>query len=417
MRLRYNLKEWLTNRWDENFVLFLPILNALATIFTSYYSGASLNPGTIRGAIIVAFSLWFFGQRFVKMRWITRWAYLNIIFFLGVCLFSSNLGVSMNSFLKYYVSYVHLFIGIYYGRREGFIRRISISVLVMLSIYLIDFIAANIFNYGGSSYSGVENVLNFGGLGVNLAKSIAVILMIFPFFFIVFQGNRARLLLYSLVGLSLLFILFAFKRSAMLGTILGFVILIILYPSKGKLLKFGLGLLSISIFAAPLYVPQIMDNYRAREEAINLSTTENLEKQARYLEYFRVTDAWIDGNWKHKLVGSEMFNDRAFFKVNRMLHTDYMTILNGGGVIGLFLFIGSYVSLILYFSRAYMSGMGRVAKVYSSIIIAMTLAMLIFGVAGIIHGVEPRAIYFLIAGSFVSYHERRQFELKNQFSK
>ena len=415
--MRISLKNWLSNHWDENFVLLLPIINALATILTSYYSGSSLNPGTIRGAIIVVFSIWFFWRQFIRHGWITHWAYSNIVYFFFICLFSSNVGVSMNSFLKYYVSFVHLFFGIYYGRRDGFIRRMSISVLCMLSIYLLDFVFANIFNYGGSSYSGVENVLNFGGLGVNLAKSVAVLLMLFPFFFAIFQSKPVRNILFLLVGLSLLFILFAFKRSAMLGTIVGFLILIILYPSKGRLMKFGFGLLLISLVSAPLYIPQVMDNYRAREEAIDLSTSENLEKQARYLEYFRVTDAWINGSWSHKMFGSEMFNDRSFFKVKRMLHTDYMTILNGGGVIGIVIFVGSYLALIIYFIKAYLSGLGRVSKVYSSIVIAMTMAMLIFGVAGIIHGVEPRAIYFLITGCFVSYHTRRLYENKVQFSK
>jgi hypothetical protein len=163
-----------------------------------------------------------------------------------------------------------------------------------------------------------------------------------------------------------------------------------------------------------LYTSQLIDNYNARQEAIDLSTAENLEKQARYLEYFRVTDAWLNGSWSYKIFGSEMFNDRAFYRVKRMLHTDYMTILSGGGALGLLFFLGSYFSIISYFISAFFSGMGKVSKVYSGIVIAMSLAMLVFGIAGIIHGVEPRATYFLLVGCFISYHERRKLDIHLQ---
>ena len=100
---------------------------------------------------------------------------------------------------------------------------------------------------------------------------------------------------------------------------------------------------------APVYIDQVIDNFKAREEAIDLRSEENREKQARYLEYFRVTDAWIEGSWKHRLIGSEMFNDCHYYRVKRMLHTDYMTILSGGGAIGFFIFIGLYSSIIIFF--------------------------------------------------------------------
>jgi hypothetical protein len=415
MRIRALLRVWLVDDWMENAVLLLPIINAFATILTTYFIGSSLNPGVLRGVFILVFSFFFLSKNFVSQGWMSFWVYANLLYFFIICFFSSDWSVSFNSYLKYYVSVVHFLFGLYYSRREGFINRLSISILLMLTIYMLDFLLANLFGYGGVSYSGVENSLNFGGLGVNLAKSVSMILMLFPFLFLLFHQSKRKWILYLLIVISVLFILFAFKRSAMLGTVIGFLIIAFTYPSRGKIIKFSIGLGVFSILSAPVYIDQVIDNFKAREEAIDLRSEENREKQARYLEYFRVTDAWIDGSWKHRLIGSEMFNDCHYYRVKRMLHTDYMTILSGGGAIGFFIFIGLYSSIIIFFSRAYLSDSGRLTKVYSGIVIAMTVTMLVFGGAGIIHGVEPRGTYFLLVGGFVAYHERRRLRDKFKY--
>jgi len=407
MRIKALIKLWLVDDWMENVVLLLPVINGLATILTTYFIGSALNPGILRGVFIVSFSFYFLYKNIVSQGWISFWVYANIFYFFLISFFSSDWNVSFNSYLKYYVSVIHILFGLYYGRKDGFIRRMCISILLMLAIYLLDFILANIFGYGGVSYSGVENSLNFGGLGVNLAKSIVMILMLFPFLFSLFHQSKRKWILYFFVVASILFILFAFKRSAMLGAVVGFLIIAITYPSKGRIMKFLFGLSIVSLISAPVYINQVIDNFRAREDAIDLRSEENREKQARYLEYFRVTDAWVNGSWKHRLVGSEMFNDRYYYRVKRMLHTDYMTILSGGGAIGVMIFIGLYVSIIIFFLRAYFLKVGRLTQVYSGIMIAMTVTMLVFGVAGIIHGVEPRGTYFLLVGGFVAFHNRR----------
>ena len=58
------------------------------------------------------------------------WVYANLLYFFIVCFFSSDWSVSFNSYLKYYVSVVHFLFGLYYSRREGFINRLSISILL-----------------------------------------------------------------------------------------------------------------------------------------------------------------------------------------------------------------------------------------------------------------------------------------------
>ncbi len=62
---------------------------------------------------------------------------------------------------------------------------------------------------------------------------------------------------------------------------------------------------------------------------------------------------WYSGSFHHKLIGSEVFNDRLFFNSKRMLHTDYMIMLNGSGLIGFLLWFYMFVRLLREKNRFY----------------------------------------------------------------
>ena len=335
--------KWFSKKWDENFIVLLPILNALASILTNYFSSNLVNPGQLRVFIILLFGAFFLIKKFPHTHVVAKLVLLYILFLLYLTVISTHFSTSFNVFLKMLVSYLLLFFGIYYARNPDMIKRVSVSILVMLGIFIINFIISNIFGLGETSYKGVENQLNFGASGVNLSKQVTPILLMMPIMYKLFVDPNNKKIIYMLILGGIIFVLFAFKRTPLFGLALGYLIIGLVLPNKSKTLKYLFGILLAAALLSPLYLPQVMDNFQAREQSLNISDEENIEKQARYHEFNFTVASWKDGDLKHKLIGTDIFAAHQTFNLGRMLHTDYMTLLNGSGLVGLLFFIFLYL--------------------------------------------------------------------------
>ena len=182
----------------------------------------------------------------------------------------------------------------------------------MLFLYLSNFVISNIFGLGFTSYKGVENQLYFGVSGVNLAKHISVLLLLFPILNIYKQNFFWLTLSKVLFFGGIIFILFAFKRSAILTLTLGYLVYFFIMrdlKSLKNILIFSLVLLFIS----PLIIDQISDNFNARTEAIYLNDSENLDKQARFTEVQLVTQSVQENGTSYFLFGAELFNEYGVY--------------------------------------------------------------------------------------------------------
>jgi hypothetical protein len=87
-------------------------------------------------------------------------------------------------------------------------------------------------------------------------------------------------------------VLFAFKRSGISSLFLGYFIILIFYPNPLKKIQYSLRILILGLLLSPFIYEQIIDNYQAREKAIRLDDQENLEDQARYVEYQMGKNEW-----------------------------------------------------------------------------------------------------------------------------
>jgi hypothetical protein len=386
----------------ESFIVLLPIINGFATILTPHFGDSLFNPGVIRAIIIALFFVPFLIEKFPYKYPVAQLTLLFICYLFILTLISSKFFTSFNVFLKVMVSSSGLLFGIYYGKDELFLKRISISISVMLIMFLVDFFLANLFGYGGRSYLGVENELNFGASGVNLAKQVSAILLMMPVIYSQFDSKFIKRILISISILAVLFVLFAFKRSALTALVLGYLYILYAIPNKIKSFKWVLIFLMFGLLLTPIYLDQVLDNFQARKEAIYLDKEENLEKQARYNEYLKITNAWVNGTISHKLVGSELFNDTYLYRVRRMLHTDYMSLLSGSGIIGLILYILIYLSIIFSLRRKSKYFNFLITYYYEAIGIALVIGMIFFGISGLVQAIEPRGTILLFIGALIS---------------
>jgi hypothetical protein len=401
-------EKFFTHNWAFNFVILLPIINAIATLFTGFFAEDSImNPGVIRGLLIVFFSIYFFIKRFPHYSLSSKFLFFFLIYTFLLCAITNNPKVSLNTYMKLYVSTVLFLLGCSYPRSDQFLKKISITILIYLGILIINFLISNYFKIGVSSYKGAENELYFGNTGINLAKLISAIILMAPVFLTFFENRKQKMFIRILIFMGVMYILFAFKRSAILGLVIGYFIFFITNNDFKKNTKQLATILFVLLIFYPVYYDQVKDNFNSRKEAIYLNDEENLEKQARYQETQDVMNAFEHGSLKHKLFGSELFNDREFFQVRRMLHTDYMNILNGTGIIGSIIFFLTYFFIYreLKFNRAVLKS--KDARLYFSVGLSLIVGLIFYGFAGTIMSIEPRGtiLFFLGAITGASKHK------------
>jgi hypothetical protein len=395
--------KWFSDQWDENFIVVLPILNALSSVLTNYFSEGVASLGQIRVFLVFLFAAYFLTTKFPHKNTLAKAVLIYLGFMLYLTLISTNFGTSFNVYLKFAVSYLFLFFGIYYIKNPEMMKRVSVSILVMLGIFILNFIISNIFGLGARSYKGVENQLNFGASGVNLAKQITPILLMMPIILKFFIKSLNQKIIYALIFGGILFVLFAFKRTPLVSLFLGYLIIGLIIPNKAKTIKYFFVLLFAAVALSPIYLNQVLDNFQAREQAIDLSDEENLEKQARYQEFNFVLDSWGNGDLKHKLIGSDIFAAHEYFNLGRMLHTDYMTLLSGSGIIGLFGFLFIYAFIVVYLWRKHLRYKNAFFAYSFAIGTAIIVNFLFMGVSGIAQAVEPRATVFLFLGMLIGF--------------
>lgn len=285
----------------------------------------------------------------------------------------------------------------YLNTPKSFKTLISLSILILI-IYLLSIVISNIFKLGTSDYA--LDTFYFGSLGVNVTKEIFVLILFAPISFYIFPNRRKILGFLYLSGLIVAII--GIKRSVLISTILSVIIYGYLSKLSIKYLRFII-IGTILIVLTILLFPSIYNIFLLRlesREAQLLINEENIEKEARYNEWQVVTQNWIETSIKQKLIGSEPFNDRLYYKNGRMLHTDYMIILNGSGIIGLFLWFYIYWSIFKEKKILYKHLKNeRFFNELNAVFVILLISQLIISISSTVYAISFRSIIFLFWGS------------------
>jgi hypothetical protein len=406
------MKDLFTSNTEYNFIILLPLLNVIATVLTPYFSGA-INPGILRTLVIGGFSIYFFFKRFVWQNFALKWA-MYFLLYLGIMgLFSSSYSTTYNVYFKIYISTFLFVIGYYYSHVPGTFQRWNKMILISMIVFLIDFMVANAFGLGETGYKGSSEDTFFGGGGVNLAKNISVILLMSP---IIYQEliadksvNRRWLwIFYVALFFGIIFLGLALKRGAILGFALGGLTFLILAPNRIRNFKNVLVVFFVMLALSPFYWNRVMENLEIRSESIHLESEENLEKQGRYLEYQFVMDQWENADLSQQIFGANLFNEREHYSINRMFHTDYMSLLSGAGLLGLLIFVFTYFSILKELYGKVLNHPSVLNKRNWAIGAAIVVAVVVNGFSGTITSIEPRGMVMLYLGSLIGYASPKQ---------
>lgn len=327
---------------------------------------------------------------------------LFFILYVGfLSLLSTNIAISLYGYMKFFIATIMFPLGYYFINNHNKLLELSKFYAIALGFFMINIIFSNIFQLGSSDY--LEDSFYFGAGRVNITKS--TIILIFASIVLTYNsiGNRKKFLLVFLAISSFITII-GIKRSVLLSAISGFIIFGITSKSKVLFIKVVL-VLSFILGSFLLVFPQtlnvFMERIEAREDKLEI-TDESLDKEARFNETNRVLNAWVNGSVKHKIFGSEMFNDAYFFNTRRMLHTDYMVLIAGSGVFGITLWFIMFLLIIIEKERywKYLKNDDRF-QIYNPVFYSILVAQFLMSISGTIQGIDLRSFIMLFLGAIV----------------
>ncbi|OFX23717.1 MAG: hypothetical protein A2041_09585 [Bacteroidetes bacterium GWA2_31_9b] len=401
------------NERNSKFLLsplfFIPVINIIADVTINLYKPI----GIIRGVIILLFLLYFIFTKYKPSKISNRILFfLTFLFFLS--LISSNIIESLfNNYIKWFESLLMFAVGYYYIKNENDIYIFLKSLIVCAFIICLNLLFAQIFDIGISAY--LEDNFYLGYAGVGITNSLALILITLPIYF--YQRKPHAVLMKFFVPLialiSLIFLLVATKRAAIIGLSLGILVYIIYSPRKTKIIKYTIIIAFLLFITSGLYFDTLKRGYEARTTERN-----EIENESRYQEFFYVLKEMKEGSIFQVFFGVELFNSKQFFGPKyfgqgRMIHGDISQFLYGSGIIGLSLYLSIFILIYRQGTKffRFLRNNNMVRIIYTSLI-GVLLCSFFISVTGS-GTIGERTIAYLFMGGAISIIHNYYFRLKN----
>jgi hypothetical protein len=403
-----NQFRFFTKNTELNFVLIIPILNALAAVTVNYFPPQTINPGTIRAFIILIFLVYFIANKLQQSR--SLWfIYVFLCYILILVILSSNLGFALYRYMKIFISMMLFPVGFFYIRDEETFKRLNISYAIVLFIYVANSIISDIFQIGSSDY--LKESFYYGSSRVNITKNMVVCLLVAPLTFYYIKSKNWNRIYLLLIITSIILVLIGIKRTAIITLILGFLYYSFNNPRQKKIIKYLFALCFLLFITSPLYWTTFEERFKKRQQSGAFDIEQMDEKESRFTEIRLVYQDFIKRNISSVFFGAEMLNDQQYFASIRMLHTDYMLMLAGGGIVGIFLFLYIYLVILreLNMSKKIIY---KQLHTNEHIIIGKTLIIsaLLLSIAGTLHSIEIRGQILMYLGAILGLARRLQLQ-------
>ena len=391
-------------------VFSIIILNAISSVAQSYFSG--VGPGDIRMLITLLFITIAF-HKFYRATLINTIIVFDLLYLFSIALFAIDIPYTFKVYSKYAVSTLMFIIGYHYIRNIRIYKKVLNIYMLVLFIMVLNIIIASIFNIGSNEYT--NSTIKFGAVGVDIVMPLTIPLLVSPLMFLFIKKKYIKLLLIILLLLGFIFTMISMKRTAMFALLIGYIIYLYSSPNTFQLLKKYLGIIIVFILLSPLYINTFYERFTARQEAGRFDINQAQSEEARFIEITNVINDFITGDLSHKLFGSELFNYMDFANTDRMLHTDYATMLSGSGLIGLFLFILIYIVLFqkIYFYRKVFNKNKLIRSITAICFSLLIVTSVLYGAAGSVQSIGVRSLVFFFIGASLGiinqfYNEKRR---------
>lgn len=384
---------------EIHILFFILYLHAIASITTGFFEGDTLHPGTIRGGFVGIFVLYFLISKF-KFNNAVNTSIVLYLLYLGILtLLSSDFTTTFYQYTGVFISTIMFPIGLHYIDTTQKLFNVAKAFLFILALFIINFIISNIFQLGLSDY--LEDSFYFGAGRVNITKTMVILLFTAPLFFYSVKNIIYRNFGIIIYTATLIICVIGIKRSVLLSLIIGVLVYWYFSPSLTKTAKYYIIAVLIITGSSPLYGDVLKERFEAREARLEF-TEERIEEEGRYQEVNRVVYTMRNSDLRHQLFGSELFNDSQFYNTRRMLHTDYMVLLSGAGIIGLAGWLFILIAIVIT-KINYMRGINKdnYIKLLNAVFWALITAQLIISISGTIYAISLRSYLMLFLGGIL----------------
>ncbi|MBS4014233.1 MAG: hypothetical protein KGZ97_10835 [Bacteroidetes bacterium] len=386
------------NYWLYWITILIPIVNGLASITTNYFPPATANPGFFRIIFLTLFIILSYPRAFVPNKtnsFIIGFA----IYWMLLIPFAQNLNLNLVQSPKIVLSFLLFPIAYYYINTPEKLKKLLNAMLIACFLFVINFFIGNYFQIGLRGYGGEESSFFFGSGGVNISKAIVIILLMVPFYIKVLSTGREKIIVIVLSVLALVVVFISLKRAALLALFIGGIVYLLFTPYKGKVVMGLMVITFILIITAPLYINVLNEVISVREKSFAYQDPEFTDRESRIGEVDLVLNKFTEGSLKHKLIGTDVIYNTYLYRGHRMLHTDYMALLYGTGIIGLGWFMLIYIVIANKYLRFKMNT--PFFKEGKSTLFALIVGAMLISIAGSIGDLNFRSLFMLFAGGLI----------------
>jgi len=391
--------EKFSNR-DFSYKIFLaiPIINAIADNTTNYFK-TTINPGNLRAAILLLFAVYFIFKKFPKGS-INALILYYLAFMASLCLISSSPIYSLSLYIKFFLSTISFCMGYYYINDIVRFKQLNYSYSITLILVLIIIVISDYYKLGGSAY--LADSFYFGTGRVNITKNLAILIIISPISLIFIKKKIIFWIFTAATTFSTAIVIVGVKRTAVASIIFATINLIVFLKQKKLTMKYVLIIGIILSLFSPFYTKLIIKRYKARIDRIEIYKEKNLVKESRFSEIKIVLKKLTSTSFSHLIFGSELFNDRSFFNVKRMLHMDYSILINGSGLIGAVLYMWIIFKIIKFNFLFKLSQKSEFEIILLNIIFwNLIVALLILSIASTVYAIGLRSLIFQYLGGII----------------
>ena len=397
----------------KDFLLFFPAINILAD-FLFVFEPLRIPIAYLRGfALIVVIITFVFG--YSRQIWRVNKAFILIfIYCLTLLFFSSDLELSFQKYIKY-LSGIIMF-PIFYLQVSNIkdLIKVKISFLIILFIFVINFIFADLFNLGRGIYSDGQDNFNSGNLEGSSLYIGSLVLISAPLFYTFLKSYRSRIF-YIILNISVvLILLLSMRRTALLMVVIAYVFIAFFYRTKSALYKYGLVILTLIVITVSVNFDKVQNRIELRSDRFEEGS---IEKEGRYLETILIfANIFSFEDMSYSFFGRELFNSAGNYDYpdpKRLIHADYNIIISGSGLIGLFLyFLFNYQILLIFIRSRSISGKSSLYYLFWVTGFALLIASIAVSFSSGLFAITYRSTLYALLGTFIAVLNKKIIPLK-----
>jgi len=335
----------------KGFLLFFPAINIFAdSLFV--FEPLRMPITYLRGVLLVLV-LFTFIIVYGKKIWRLNEAFVLIFFYLSVLLFfSSDIEISIQKYIKYLSGIIMFPVFYLITSNLKDLIKVKRSFLIVLFLFVINFVFADLFNLGKGIYSDGQDNFNSGNLEGSSLYIGSLLLITAPLFYSFLKSYRSRIF-YIILNISVVIILIlSMRRTAIFIVLIAYFFITFFYRTKSSLYKYGIVILTLTAITVSFNFDKIQKRIELRSDRFEEGS---LEKEGRYQETILIfSNIFSFEDNSYSFFGRELFNSAGNYGYpdpKRLIHADYNIIISGSGLIGLYLYFLFNYKILLSFIR------------------------------------------------------------------